>query len=153
MEKTLLGLHSNGVTQETTWRRRAGWTLTILPALAMIMSAALKLSHAPAFADQWVNKFGFPEWELSWVGLLELACVTLYLIPRTAVLGGVLLAAFLGGAVATHVRLADPAFVVPVSLGVLAWGGLYLRDSRLRVLVPLRQHLGGQLGTGTVGSD
>src|SRR6266478_2381326 len=95
MEKTLLGLHSNGVTQERTWRRRAGWTLTILPALAMIMSAALKLSHAPAFADQWVNKFGFPEWELPWVGLLELACVTLYLIPRTAVLGAVLLAAFL----------------------------------------------------------
>jgi hypothetical protein len=85
MENTLDGLHSNGVAQETTWRRRAGWTLTILPALAMAMSAALKLSHASAFADQWVNKFGFPEWELSWVGLLELACVTLYLIPRTDV--------------------------------------------------------------------
>src|SRR5229473_6592902 len=104
MEKTLVGLHSNGVTQERTWRRRAGWTLTILPALAMVMSASLKLSHASDFADQW-GKFGFPAWELSWVGLLELACVTLYLIPRTAVLGAVLLAGFLGGAVATHVRL------------------------------------------------
>src|SRR6266404_9345617 len=150
MEETLIGLHSNGVTQERTWRRRAGWTLTILPALAMVMSASLKLSHASAFADQWVNKFGFPEWELSWVGLLELACVTLYLIPRTAVLGGVLLAAFLGGAVATHVRLADSAFVGAASLGVLAWGGLYLRDSRLRVLLPLRQQPGqtGELSTG-----
>jgi hypothetical protein len=150
MEKTLLELHSNGATQERTWRRRAGWTLTILPVLAMVMSASLKLSHASDFADQWVNKFGFPEWELSWVGLLELACVTLYLIPRTAVLGGVLLAAFLGGAVATHVRLADPAFVVAASLGVLAWGGLYLRDSRLRVLLPLRQQPGqtGELSTG-----
>ena len=78
MEETLLGLHSNGVRQESTWRRRAAWALTILPALAMVMSAALKLSHASAFTDQWVNKFGFPEWELSWVGLLELACVTLY---------------------------------------------------------------------------
>ena len=139
MEETLRGFHSNGVTQERTWRRRAGWTLTILPALAMVMSASLKLSHVSAFADQWVNTFGFPEWELPWVGLLELACVILYLIPRTAVLGAVLLAAFLGGAVATHVRLADPAFVVPVSLGVLAWGGLYLRDSRLREFLPLRQ--------------
>jgi len=149
MEETLPGLHSNGVTQERTWRRRAGWTLTILPALAMVMSASLKLSHASAFADQWV-KFGFPEWELSWVGLLELACASLYLIPRTAVLGGVLVAAFLGGAVATHVRLADPAFVVAASLGVLAWGGLYLRDSRLRVLLPLRQQPGqtGELSTG-----
>src|SRR2546426_3669951 len=136
MEKTLLGLHSNGVTQERTWRRRAGWTLTILPALAMVMSASLKLSHASAFADQWVNKFGFPEWELSWVGLLELACVTLYLIPRTAVLGGVLLAAFLGGAVETHVRLADPPFVVAGSLGVAPWGGRYLRGSRVRVVLP-----------------
>ncbi len=150
MEKTLVGLQANGVTQETTWSRRAGWTLTILPAFAMVMSAALKLSHASAFADQWVNKFGFPEWELSWVGLLELACVTLYLIPRTAVLGAVLLAGFLGGAVATHVRLADPAFVVPALLGVFVWGGLYLRDSRLRVLLPLRQQPGqtGELSTG-----
>src|SRR6266516_5478790 len=112
MEKTLVGLQSNGVTQETTWSRRGGWTLTILTEFAMVMSEALKLSHASAFADQWVNKFGFPEWELSWVGLLELACVTLYLIQRTAVLDAVLLAGFLGGAVATHVRLADPAFVV-----------------------------------------
>ena len=142
MRETLVGLHSNGVTQESTWRRRAGWTLTILPALAMAASASLKLSHASAFADQWVNTFGFPEWELRWVGLLELACVTLYLIPRTAVLGGVLLAAFLGGAVATHVRLADPAFVVAASLGVLAWGGLYLRDPRLRLLLPLTQRPG-----------
>ena len=146
MEETLRGFHSNGVTQERTWRRRAGWTLTILPALAMVMSASLKLSHASAFADQWVNKFGFPEWELPWVGLLELACASLYLIPRTAVLGGVLAAAFLGGAVATHVRMADPAFVVPASLGVLAWGGLYLRDSRLRVLLPLRQQTTSEEG-------
>jgi hypothetical protein len=142
MEDTLLGLHTNGVTQERTWRRRAGWALTLLPALAMAASASLKLSHASAFADQWVNTFGFPDWELRWVGVLELACVTLYLIPRTAVLGGVLLAAFLGGAVATHVRLADPAFVVAATLGVLAWGGLYLRDSRLHVLLPLRQEPG-----------
>jgi len=119
--------------------RRAGWTLTILPAFAMVFSASLKLSHAPVFADQWVNKFGFPEWELTWVGLLELTCVTLYLIPRTAVLGGVLLAAYLGGAVVAHVRIADPGFVAAALLGVLAWGGLYLRDSRLRVLLPLRQ--------------
>src|SRR5947207_4066141 len=138
MDETLVGFTSNAVPQTRSWQYRTGWILTILPALMMVFSASLKLSHAPSFAGQWVNKFGFPEWELMWVGLLELACVTLYLIPRTAMLGGVLLAAYLGGAVATHVRTADPAFVVPASLGVLAWGGLYLRDSRLRAIAPLR---------------
>jgi hypothetical protein len=139
MEKTLSGSTTIVEQPASAWGTRAGWTLTILPALALVLSAFLKLTHAASFADQWVNMFGFPEWELPWVGLLELTCATLYLIPRTAVLGGVLVAAFLGGAVASHVRLADPGFVVPASLGVLAWAGLYLRDSRLRELVPLRR--------------
>jgi hypothetical protein len=139
MEKTLSGFTTTAEPRVSSRRTYAGWTLTILPALALLLSASLKLTHAASFADQWVNKFGFPEWELAWVGLLELTCATLYLIPRTAVLGGVLVTAFLGGAVVAHVRTADPGFVVPAFLGVLAWGGLYLRDSRLRELVPLRR--------------
>jgi len=137
MEKSLSGFTTIAEPRASSRRTRAGWTLTILAALVLVFSASLKLTHAASFADQWVNKFGFPEWELAWVGLLELTCATIYLIPRTAVIGGVLLAAYLGGAVVAHVRIADPGFVVAALLGVLAWGGLYLRDSRLRELVPL----------------
>jgi hypothetical protein len=139
MEKTLSGSSTVAEPRAKTLGTRAGWIITILPAFALVFSAFLKLTHSASFADQWINKFGFPDWELFWVGLLELTCATLYLIPRTAVLGGVLVAAFLGGAVVAHVRTADPGFVVPVFLGVLAWAGLYLRDSRLRELVPLRR--------------
>jgi hypothetical protein len=69
-----------------------------------------------------------------------LASTIIYVIPRTAVLGAILLTGYLGGAVATHVRVGDPLFPVlfPVILGVLIWGGLYLRDERLRALIPLR---------------
>jgi hypothetical protein len=125
--------------QTKTWMRRVGWIMTGLPAAMLVFSASLKLSHAPTFVDQWVKKFGYPESELMWIGLLELACVALLLIPRTAVLGGVLLAAYLGGAVATHVRIGDPSFVTPILLGVFVWGGLYVREPRLRALLPLRR--------------
>src|SRR5882672_7980518 len=107
MDKTHSGFTTIAEPRASSWRTYAGWVLTILPALALVLSASLKLTHAASFADQWVNQFGFPDWELAWVGLLELTCATLYLIPRTAVLGGVLVAAFLGGAVVAHVRIAD----------------------------------------------
>ena len=75
------------------------------------------------------------------LGLLELACTFLYAVPRTAMLGAILLAAYMGGTVASHVRVADPLFthvLFGVYLAVLAWGGLYLRDARVRALLPLR---------------
>lgn len=71
------------------------------------------------------------------LGILEVACVVVYLIPRTAVLGAILLTGYLGGAVATHLRVGDPCFG-PILLGVVLWGGLFLRDPRLRTLIPLR---------------
>ena len=70
------------------------------------------------------------------LGVLELACTILYAIPRTSVLGAILLTGYLGGATATHVRVGD-SFIMTVVLGVVVWGGLFLRDARLRALIPL----------------
>lgn len=72
------------------------------------------------------------------IGIVELLCVVVYLIPRTSVLGAILITGYFGGAVATHVRVSD-AFVIPLVLGVLAWGGLFLRDARLRELLQLKK--------------
>jgi hypothetical protein len=99
----------------------------------------MKLMHAPQFVEQWVGKLGYAETSLTGIGLLELACVVVYVIPRTAVLGAVLLTGYLGGAVATHVRIGDPGFVTPLILGIMAWAGIYLRDERVRALMPLRR--------------
>ena len=98
----------------------------------MAFSASMKLSHAPPFMDLWVNKFGYAQSSATGIGLIELSCAVLYVIPRTAVLGAVLMAGYLGGAVATHVRIGDPGFMTPLVLGIMAWAGLYLREGRLR---------------------
>ncbi len=115
-----------------------GRVASALPVLALVMSAAMKLSHAPQIVEQFTGKLGYTEGSLTGIGILELACVIAYIVPRTAVLGAILLTGYLGGAVATHVRIGEP-FVAPIVLGVLVWVGLFLRDERLRALVPLRQ--------------
>ena len=79
---------------------------------------------------------GFPATVIFGIGLLEIACVLLYAIPRTAVLGAVLLTGYLGGAIAAHVRVGD-AFISPLIGGGLVWLGIYLRDARVRALLPL----------------
>jgi ABC-type transport system involved in cytochrome c biogenesis permease component len=84
--------------------------------------------------------FGYPESIILPLGIVLLACTVAYLIPRTSILGAILLTGYLGGAVATHVRAGDTLFSIlfPIILGVLIWGGLYLRDARLPALIPLR---------------
>jgi len=87
-------------------------------------------------------QLGYPESVILGLGIILLACTVVYLMPRTAILGAILLTGYLGGAVATHVRVGSPLFshvLFPVYLGVLIWGGLYLRDERLRALFPLRR--------------
>jgi hypothetical protein len=118
----------------------AGRIMSALPVALMVVSAGFKLSGALAGNAQMVEnwaKSGFPASTLLPIGVVELACVVLYLIPRTSVLGAVLVAGYLGGAVCTHVRSQDGSFVAPLLCGILAWGGLYLRDPRLRALLPL----------------
>ncbi len=122
----------------TRWMLWTGWVLSALPVLAMLFSAAMKFSHRSEVVEMFVGKFGYPESTLFTLGVVELACAVVFAIPRTAVLGAVLVSGYLGGAIATHLRVGDP-FVPPLLLAVMAWGGLYLRDERLRELLPLRK--------------
>lgn len=117
-----------------------GWIVGAIPVLMMAVSAVMKLSRNPQVLEVWGPKFGYPEGTLLFVGVVELACAVLYAFPRTAVLGAILVTGYLGGATATHVRIGEAAFAAPVVLGILAWGGLFLRDPRLRALLPLRQN-------------
>jgi hypothetical protein len=101
----------------------------------LLFSAAMKMSHAPAFIEKWLA-FGYGESLATPIGIVEIACAVIYAIPRTRVLGAILVTGYLGGAVATHVRVGD-VFVLPLLLGIFAWGGLFLRDERLTALLPL----------------
>jgi len=112
----------------------AGRALSATAILILLRSAAMKLSAQPDVVQQVVDGFGYPASALTGIGLLELACVLVYAVPRSAVLGAVLLTGYLGGAVATHVRIEEP-FAVPLVLGALVWAGLSLRDERIRNLV------------------
>ena len=96
------------------------------------------MKDPPMFVQEFA-RLGYQEHSALGIGILEIACTALYLIPRTSVLGAILLAGYLGGATATHVRIVDP-FLPPIIFGVLAWGGLYLRDERLRAFLPLRNN-------------
>jgi DoxX-like protein len=116
-----------------------GYVLSALPVLMLTMSAVAKLLKPPGFAEG-MAKLGWEESQALGLAIIELACAIVYVIPRTVVLGAILMTGYLGGAVATHVRIGDPILnvVSPVVLGMLAWLGLYLRDVRLRELLPLR---------------
>ncbi|HET6412866.1 MAG TPA: DoxX family protein [Anaeromyxobacter sp.] len=115
----------------------AGRILSALPVLLMVLSAIMKLVGGPEMMRNWAS-FGYPPSTLVPIGILEIACALLYVIPRTSVLGAAFVTAYLGGAVATHVRVLQSAAVGPAVLGALAWVGLYLREARLRPLFPWR---------------
>lgn len=116
---------------------RVGWGLTGLFGLFLLADGAMKL-FKPAFVVEATVKLGFSEDVIVPLGIVLTACAVLYLVPLTSVLGAILLTGYLGGAVATHVHAGDGAFSIlfPVALGALVWLGLYLREPRLRALVP-----------------
>src|SRR4030095_4118326 len=116
-----------------------GWIMSALPALFLLLDGVMKL-FKPEFVVKATVQLGYPENVIVVLGLVLSICTVLYLIPRTAVLGAILLTGYLGGAVATHVRVSAGWFEIlfPVAFGVLLWGGLFLRDARLRSLIPLR---------------
>lgn len=114
----------------------AGRILSILPVAVLTMSAVMKFVQPAGFADGMAH-MGVPLPLAPALGVLELACTAIYLFPRTAVLGAILLTGYMGGAIMTHVRVGDP-FIVQLLLGMMLWGGLYFRDARIRELIPLR---------------
>jgi hypothetical protein len=118
-------------------RRWVGRIVTAIPVLFVIFDFSIKIAHIQPVTDAFA-RLGIPDRLAVTVGMLELICLVIYLIPRTAVLGAVLLTGFLGGAIMLHLRIADPLFshiLFPVYIGALLWVGLYLRDPRLRALV------------------
>ena len=135
---------SNSEAQSAPLSKRRLWTgriMSALPALFLLIDGVGKLVK-PAPVVEGTLQLGYPESVILGLGIVLLACTVLYVIPRTAILGAILLTGYLGGAVATHVRVGSPLFthiLFPVYVAVLIWGGLYLRDERLRALIPLRR--------------
>jgi hypothetical protein len=126
--------------------RRVLWVgrvISVLVSLVFVLSAFLKLKGG-AEMIQGIAHLGLPESLLRPLAILEISCVVIYLIPATSVLGAILLTGYIGGAICTHLRVGDP-FVVQIVLGVLVWLGLYLREHRLRGLIPLRAASGPRL--------
>ena len=122
------------VSKKKLW---AGRIISALPVLLLLFSGVMKLMK-PAPLVQGFAQFGYPESLILKIGILEIFCTVVYMIPRTSVLGAILMTGYLGGATATNVRVGDPSSFIPVLVGVLVWAGLYLRDDRLRALIPLR---------------
>ena len=129
--------HTTHISKTALW---TGRILSGLPALFLLFDGALKLPKPKVVVDGTVQ-LGYAESVIVPLGIVLLVCTILYLIPRTAVLGAILMTGYLGGAVATHVRTGEGWFprVFPIIIGVLLWGGLYLRDERLQALIPQRQ--------------
>ena len=114
----------------------AAYLMSALPVLMLLFSGIMKLVKPPSVVEGFEH-LGYDHNVALGLGLVELLATLLYIIPRTSVLGAILLTGYLGGATATHLRIGEP-FYMAVLLGVLLWGGLYLRDERLRLLIPLR---------------
>ena len=123
----------NSVSKKMLW---TGYIISVLPALFLLLDGVLKLIK-PASVVVATVKLGYPESAVFGIGILLLVCTALYLVPQTTVLGAILLTGYLGGATAAQARVGAGLFPVlfPVIIGALIWGGLYLRDERLRRLV------------------
>ena len=114
-----------------------GRGISVLVSLVFLMSAFMKLKGG-AEVVQGMAHLGLPESLMRPLAILEISCVVVYLIPVTSVLGAILQTGYIGGAICTHWRAGDP-FFVQVALGIFVWIGLYLRENRLKGLIPLRR--------------
>ena len=138
-------IEANFSAEKTSTSTKTHWAGRIMSGFVvffLLVDAGFKLIRPlPAPAVEAFGKLGYPVAFAGGIGVLLLACVAVYLIPRTSVLGAILLTGYLGGAVAGHVRVGDPWLshaLFPVYVGLLIWGGIYFREPRLRAVIPLR---------------
>jgi hypothetical protein len=126
-------------TRGASWTVWAGRLISVVPVWILLASARWKLTHNPWYVGEW-SRIGWMPDALNRIGLVQLTCVALYLIPQTALLGTVLLTGYLGGAIASYIRIGELSPpLVPLTTCLLAWAGIYLRDDRVRVLLPFRR--------------
>jgi hypothetical protein len=121
-----------GGSEKIVW---VGRVVSVLVSLVFVMSAFMKLKGGVEVM-QGMSHLGLPESLIMPLAILEISCFVIYLIPATLVLGAILLTGYIGGAICTHLRVGDP-FFVQVALGIFVWLGLYLRENRLKGLIPL----------------
>jgi hypothetical protein len=124
--------------KSVTW---SGWLMAAVAVLFLLFDGVIKLVPIAPVTESF-GQLGWPVSLARGIGILELACLIVFVVPRTSVLGAVLLTGYLGGAVATHVRIGNPLFsnvLFPVYIGILIWGSLCLLDERVRALMPVRR--------------
>jgi hypothetical protein len=127
---------SSDLRPESAAMRRTGLVLSGLVSLFLLVDGGARLAGFAPYVEG-LTKFGYPATLAPWIGLSLLVSTVLYIVPRTTVLGAILVTGCLGGATATQVRVGDPWFLFPVALGVMAWAGLWCRSPRVRALLPL----------------
>jgi len=133
------GVRVHDDTRLKRWMWRGGCVLSALGLFIMLTSARWKLTRAPFYVAEW-RRIGYADSTLPGIALLQVTCVVLYVIPQTSVLGTVLLTGYLGGAIASYVRMREPnPVLVPLTTALLLWAGIYLREERLRSLLPFRR--------------
>jgi len=121
------------------WITWTGRVVTVAPVFILLSSARWKLTHNAWYVSEW-GRIGYAPGAINGIGIVQLVCVALYLVPQTAVLGTVLLTGYLGGAIASYVRIGEPyPALVPLTTCLLAWLGIFLREPRLRALLPFRR--------------
>ena len=126
-------------TTQKRWMLWAGWVISLWPAFVVVSSATWKLTRNQWYVTEFA-RIGWPDSALPLLAFLQLGSLLLFLIPRTSVLGAILLTGYLGGAIATYVRMGEPyPVLVPLSTSMIAWLGIYLREERLRALLPFRK--------------
>ena len=136
------GTQTAPVSKKKLW---AGGIISALAILFLLFDSIIKLIAIDPVVESFAQ-LGYPLSLALGIGLVELVCLVAYVIPRSSVLGAILLTGYLGGAVATHVRVGSPFLThtfFPIYVGVLIWGGLFLREDRLRALIPLRARAAG----------
>jgi hypothetical protein len=127
---------SSDLRPESAGMRRTGLVLSGLVSLFLLVDGGARLAGFAPYVEG-LTKFGYSAALAPWIGLSLLVSTVLYVVPRTTVLGAILITGYLGGAAATQVRVGDPWFLFPVALGVMAWAGLWCRSPRIRGLLPL----------------